>query len=116
MVERRTMKIMLHTDIYGGQGLSTICIGRGLLRHIGQFAARTVKGRKAVVVSDSNVGNLHLEPVLASLRESGFSAESVCVPAGEDSKSLHCHPTGFQKTKKKIGCCNCFPMQECMVV
>ena len=88
MVERRTMKIMLHTDIYGGQGLSTICIGRGLLRHIGQFASRTVKGRKAVVVSDSNVGNLHLEPVLASLRESGFSAESVCVPAGEDSKSL----------------------------
>ena len=82
------MKLKLKAEINGVNGVSSVCVGRGLLQDLGTIAAGAVKGRNAVVVSDSNVGNYHLEPALQSLRAAGFQAESICVPAGEDSKSL----------------------------
>ena len=76
------------TEIRSPRGGSRIIVGNGVLRHIGATAATAVKGRRVCVVSDSNVCNLHLQPVMESLTAAGFHAEQVSVPAGENSKSL----------------------------
>lgn len=59
----------------------------GALTQLGDVAAACVKGRKAIVVTDSNVAELYLGKAVQSLKESGFSAVSCTVPAGESSKS-----------------------------
>ena len=74
--------------VNGLEGLSPIYVGRGLLARAGEGAAASVAGRRAAVVTDSNVAPLHLPAVLASLRGAGFDAEAEVVPAGEATKSL----------------------------
>ena len=64
-----------------------VCIGRGLIRELGVRAAQTLRGRSAVVVSDSNVAPIYLDSALESLRAAGFSADSFVFPAGEASKN-----------------------------
>lgn len=79
---------LFETSIQTKRGNSSILVGDGILRSIGAIAAQKVKGRRACVVTDGNVCNLHLVPVLESLRAAGFTAEQVSVPAGEKSKSV----------------------------
>ena len=43
---------------------------------------------KCAVITDTNVGKLHAEKVLASLRAEGFEPTLLTVPAGERSKSM----------------------------
>ena len=74
--------------VNGLEGPSPVHVGRGLLGRIGGIAAGAVRGRRACVVTDSNVGPLHAAPVLASLRAAGFEATAFTVPAGEESKRL----------------------------
>ena len=74
--------------VRGAEGDSPVYIGRGLLARAGEIAAGAVRGRRALVVADTNVGPLHLAPLLASLRAAGFEAERHAIPAGEASKSL----------------------------
>lgn len=62
-------------------------IGSGLLSSLGQEVAAVVKGRTAVIVSDSNVWPLYGEITQNSLVFSGFSVFSYVFPAGESSKS-----------------------------
>ena len=76
------------TSIKSPRGNSRILIGNGILSSVGEIAAQAVTGRRAVVVSDGNVCNFHLAPVMESLRTAGFAPESVCIPAGEKSKSV----------------------------
>ena len=76
------------THVVSPRGNSRIVIGNGALARLGELAATAVKGRRVCVVTDANVGNLHLEPALASLRAAGFAAESVALPAGEKTKSV----------------------------
>ncbi len=76
------------TKISTQRGESRIVAENGILSQIGEIAAGAVKGRRAVVVTDGNVCNLHLAPVLSSLRAAGFTADQVSVPAGEKSKSV----------------------------
>ena len=64
-----------------------VCIGRGLIRELGARAAEVLRGRSAVVVSDTNVAPLYLEAALESLRAAGFAADSFVFPAGEASKN-----------------------------
>lgn len=59
----------------------------GALTQLGEVAAACVKGRKAIVVTDSNVAELYLGKEVQSLKESGFTVASCTVPAGESSKS-----------------------------
>jgi 3-dehydroquinate synthase len=79
---------LFETTVNARAGNSHITVGPGVLRQIGAVAQKTVKGRRACVVTDSNVCNLHLSPVMESLEANGFEAEQVSVPAGENSKSL----------------------------
>jgi 3-dehydroquinate synthase len=74
--------------VHGAEGPSPVFVGNGLLARAGEIAARAVPGRRALAVTDSNVAPLHLAPLLASLRASGFAAESLEIHAGEASKNL----------------------------
>jgi len=64
-----------------------IHIRTGALLQLGEIAAATVKGKKAIIITDTNVAELYLEKAVASLKAAGFSVSSCAVPAGESSKS-----------------------------
>ena len=61
-------------------------IGPGLLDELGSRAAQVLRGRNAVIVTDSNVAPLYLDRALTSMRAAGFNAEGYVIPAGEASK------------------------------
>jgi shikimate kinase/3-dehydroquinate synthase len=66
-----------------------ILIGDGLLRRAGPEMARRLDGRRVVIVSDRNVGPLHLPALREGLEEAGFAvAAEIAVPPGEGSKSF----------------------------
>ena len=64
-----------------------IHIGSGLLSRVGELAVPLLKGREAVVVSDSNVFPLYGQTVISSLKKAGFRAVPFVFPAGERSKT-----------------------------
>ena len=65
-----------------------VVIGPGLLAEAGKQIASVLSGRNLAVVTDTNVAALHLQALLASLRDAGFKAKEIVVPAGESSKSF----------------------------
>ncbi|NLW88735.1 MAG: 3-dehydroquinate synthase [Clostridiaceae bacterium] len=75
--------IMANTN----NGNYPIFIQSGKLDRLGEIAASCVKGRKAFVVTDSNVAPLYLVRAVDALKKEGFSTPSCTVPAGESSKS-----------------------------
>ena len=76
------------TDIrVHGSSAYTVSIGRGLLRTAGASAAAAVKGRRALLISDTNVFPLWGKTVLQSLASAGFEAQTFVFPAGETSKT-----------------------------
>lgn len=62
-------------------------IRRGLLDQLGSLAKEVVRGRKCMVVTDSNVAPLFLGRAVASLKDAGFEVSSFSFPAGEESKN-----------------------------
>lgn len=66
----------------------SIHIGSGLLERTGELAAPVLKGREAVIVSDSNVWPLYGKTVTDSLERAGFRVAHFVFPAGERSKTL----------------------------
>lgn len=64
-----------------------VLIESGAFNRLGTPIKRVLKGRKVVVVSDSNVAPLYLDRALQSLAQSGFEASGYVFPAGEDSKN-----------------------------
>ena len=76
----------IFVDAAGGR--YPVLVGRGVLRTLGQVAARSVAGRSACVVTDSNVSPLLLPAAVDSLRGAGFAVSSAVIPAGEGSKCL----------------------------
>ncbi len=65
-----------------------ILVGAGLLQEAGSHLSDVLPGRSAIVVTDRTVAELHLEGVLESLREAGFSCSSLTMEPGEASKDL----------------------------
>jgi 3-dehydroquinate synthase len=63
-------------------------IGTNLLGRVVKRLACLAAGRQVVVVTDENVSSTYADPLLASLRESGFTPLLAVVPPGESSKSL----------------------------
>lgn len=76
------MKINLKT----ANRVTQIYAEAGAVEKLGELAAELVKGRRAAIVSDSNVAPLYLEHVKELLSTSGFSCGGIVVPAGEASK------------------------------
>ncbi|WP_029012495.1 3-dehydroquinate synthase [Niveispirillum irakense] len=66
-----------------------IHIGAGLIAGAGPLIQAVVPGRPLVVLTDSNVADRHLAPLMASLAASGAKVlEPIIVPAGEASKDM----------------------------
>lgn len=64
-------------------------IAPGLLKQTGALCATFKQlGRRCAIITDSNVGPLYANIVEESLRNAGFEPITLCVPAGEPSKSL----------------------------
>jgi 3-dehydroquinate synthase len=79
----RTFRVELGRDTH------PVHVGAGALDGAGQFAREAgISPGRAVIVSDSNVARLYGERVAASLKDAGFTARSVEIPAGEPSKSF----------------------------
>ncbi|MCX7912687.1 MAG: 3-dehydroquinate synthase, partial [Dehalococcoidales bacterium] len=71
-----------------GQRSYAMHIGEGLLRKTGHWLKERGFSAKAVIITDSTVRPLYGETVFRSLEESGFTAATFEVPAGEGSKTL----------------------------
>lgn len=71
-----------------GQRAYDIRIGDGLLDEVGRAVAAMAPKAKCAIVTDSNVAELHLPALEASLKAEGRLAGSIVVPAGEASKSF----------------------------
>ncbi len=65
-----------------------VFIGAGLLGGLGARLAERVKSRRAMVITDENVGPLYGKTAMDSLRAAGFDAATFVVPAGDSTKSL----------------------------
>ena len=74
--------------IRSGAGRYEVWVGFGLLEEAGLRAAAAVSGRRALIVSDEQVGPLYLDLVAQSFRTVGFTVARLEVPAGEAIKAL----------------------------
>ncbi|MGO0061014.1 3-dehydroquinate synthase [Brevibacillus fluminis] len=74
-----------------GERSYPIHIGKQLLSRVPAFLAEAgVTGKQMLyVITDENVAPLYLEPLLQSLRESGYTVHSSVVAGGEQAKSFH---------------------------
>jgi shikimate kinase/3-dehydroquinate synthase len=65
-----------------------VVIGDDLLARAGALLAPRMEQKRAVVVTDDTVAQLHLPTLLRGLGETGVAAQQIVVPQGEASKSL----------------------------
>ncbi len=65
-----------------------IYIGSGVLSLLGEYFHRIFGSRRAVIVTDGNVGPIYAQQVLSSLKSAQLEAHLVSVPPGETSKRL----------------------------
>lgn len=65
-----------------------VAIGRGILADAGKLAAEVIPPCRCVVITDDHVGPLHGAALLTALRNAGYDAHLVSIPAGEASKSM----------------------------
>ncbi|MGV1803060.1 3-dehydroquinate synthase [Agrobacterium vitis] len=71
-----------------GERAYDILIGKGLIGRAGGEISTRIKGRKAAIVTDENVGALYHGALMDSLEADGFEAVSLTLPAGEKTKSF----------------------------
>jgi 3-dehydroquinate synthase len=77
-----SVTVDLPTGKYG------ISIEPGLLARAGAELRRISNSAKVGIITDSHVGELHLQPLENSLKGSGFETISATIPAGEQHKNL----------------------------
>ena len=65
-----------------------IVIGRGLLSRAGGLMKPLLRGTRAVIVTDENVGPLYLSRLTDGLEAEGIRTSAITVPAGEQSKTF----------------------------
>jgi 3-dehydroquinate synthase len=71
-----------------GERSYDILVGGNLLEQAGDLVLPLMRGKKAVIVSDTNVAPLYLDKLGSSLRASGIEYSAITLPAGEASKSF----------------------------
>ena len=71
-----------------GKDSYDIVIGRGLGTALSDFVRSKKYSKKALVVTDSNVGPLYADAVCGRLREAGLAPILYTFPAGESSKTM----------------------------
>lgn len=71
-----------------GERAYPIEIGAGALGRVGALASERFDVGRCAIVTDTVVGGLYADPVVACLREAGFDPDVITVEAGETSKRL----------------------------
>ena len=84
----RTYRPPLRVPVHLTSGPYEVLIGDGLIARAGAHLANVLPQKRAVIVTDEIVAELHLPALIAGLAETGFELRQVVVPAGEASKSL----------------------------
>ncbi|MDY6267808.1 MAG: 3-dehydroquinate synthase [Selenomonadaceae bacterium] len=80
--DKRIVRVELGKDSYD------IVIGRGLGAELAAFVRTKKYSKKALVVTDSNVGPLYADGVRTRLEEAGLEPIIYTFPAGESSKTM----------------------------
>jgi len=65
-----------------------VLVRPGLLEDVGRLLRRLSSAKRAVVITDSQVGPLYAKKAATSLREEGFDPIVATFPAGEDNKTI----------------------------
>ena len=65
-----------------------VVIGSNLITRAGGLLGQILPQRRAVVVTDKTVAELHLQTLLTGLETAGFTTGTIVVEAGEPSKSV----------------------------
>ncbi len=86
MTKVETLERLVHVPL--GERSYDILIGPGLMARAGGEITSRIKGRRAAIVTDENVGALYLDRLMDSLQTDGIEAVSVTLPAGEKTKSF----------------------------
>lgn len=75
-------------EVNAGQGSYPVIIGPGRLSRLGTLLRERFKVRNVAVITDANVGPLHADKALDSLRGADFDPTLLTVPAGDATKCL----------------------------
>ncbi|SIQ72678.1 3-dehydroquinate synthase [Rhizobium sp. RU33A] len=86
MTKVETLERLVHVPL--GERSYDILIGPGLMARAGGEISTRIKGRRAAIVTDENVGARYLDGLMDSLQTDGIEAVSVTLPAGEKTKSF----------------------------
>lgn len=86
MTKVETLERLVHVPL--GDRSYDILIGPGLMARAGGEISTRIKGRRAAIVTDENVGGRYLDGLMDSLQTDGIEAVSVTLPAGEKTKSF----------------------------
>lgn len=86
MTKLETSERLVHVPL--GERSYDILIGPGLMARAGGEITSRIKGRRAAIVTDENVGARYLDGLMDSLQTDGIEAVSVTLPAGEKTKSF----------------------------
>lgn len=86
MTKLETSERLVHVPL--GERSYDILIGPGLMARAGGEITSRIKGRRAAIVTDENVGARFLDGLMDSLQTDGIEAVSVTLPAGEKTKSF----------------------------
>lgn len=86
MTKVETLERLVHVPL--GERSYDILIGPGLMARAGGEISTRIKGRRAAIVTDENVGSRYLDGLMDSLQTDGIEAVSVTLPAGEKTKSF----------------------------
>lgn len=86
MNEVQSPERLVHVPL--GERAYDILIGPDMIGRAGGEISTRIKGRKAAIVTDENVGALYLEELMDSLEADGIEAVSLSLPAGEKTKSF----------------------------
>jgi shikimate kinase / 3-dehydroquinate synthase len=78
----RRLSVVLPSTTYD------VVIGDDLLLRAGALLAPVLPQKRAVVVTDTTVADLHLPTLQRGLAATGFATQQIVVPVGEASKSL----------------------------
>ena len=78
----RRLSLSLSTGSYD------VVVGEGLLERAGAFLAPVLPQKRAVVVTDASVADIHLPRLLEGLAAVAIDTRTIVVPSGETSKSM----------------------------
>ena len=65
-----------------------IVVGSGLLPRAGELIAPVIRQKRAIIVSDETVAQLHLEALRAGLDKAGIAHQAIILPPGESTKDF----------------------------